>query len=607
MINMRLNLPFLFTTLLFVLSSAYMTLEAHTTSKTINDVIEKLKKDEKPITAYQIEKVLKINSTDPPIVFDTYNVTTSKYSGKIDVAALTATTFVIAYRGANVGVTQIGTIDPLTGTITYGAAASTSGTAASGSYASVDALSSTSFILTYRQGTDSQANIGTVSGTTINLGNPITVTSINTSYQEVVVLSATSCVFTYKDGSGSPYSSYVVAGTISGNNISLGTPTEILTTGLSKLFLEKLDATSFVIAGSYYNSGQNDASVHVGIVSGNSISLGTDYGFAGAADLSISTLDANTFVLFWENNSIIEAKVGTITGTAISYGAVQSVPMSRDQATFPKTGKITTSSVALIYLDATVEITSHPFFGTQTTILESKVKVITADISGTTLSFSDSTNTTIPYNLLREGAVKSIGDGFVTTHGNDNSANAFYGEPGVVLPVELITFTANAQENQTHLLKWQTASEENNAAFEIEKSADGQSWERIGTVEGNGTTIFASNYSFVDENPLNGMNYYRLKQIDFDGQFEYSEVELVKQSLLNDKAVVLYPNPVQDNLTIENGEGLATIYNVLGQPIRAFSIFNSQSSIDVSDLSKGHYLLKITKTNGTIVSQPFVK
>jgi hypothetical protein len=176
------------------------------------------------------------------------------------------------------------------------------------------------------------------------------------------------------------------------------------------------------------------------------------------------------------------------------------------------------------------------------------------------------------------------------------------------LPVELMAFTAKVQDNQTNLLEWQTASEENNDGFEIQKSIDGKSWKNIGTVEGNGTTVEISNYNFIDESPFDGMNYYRLKQLDFDGQFEYSNIvniQTVEQS--NNQTLKVYPNPVQDNLTIEEGRGIVTIYNMLGQPVLEITNSESQTTINVSDLPKGQYLLRILKTDGTIVTQQFMK
>ncbi len=80
--------------------------------------------------------------------------------------------------------------------------------------------------------------------------------------------------------------------------------------------------------------------------------------------------------------------------------------------------------------------------------------------------------------------------------------------------------------------------------------------------------------------------YYRLKQMDFDGQFEYSDVVNVTFGSKNDD-IGLSPNPVQNELTIQYGKRQATIYNLLAQPVRTLIIINEQEVINVSDLSKG--------------------
>ena len=93
------------------------------------------------------------------------------------------------------------------------------------------------------------------------------------------------------------------------------------------------------------------------------------------------------------------------------------------------------------------------------------------------------------------------------------------------LPVELTSFAGTLNGN-TVTLNWQTATETNNSGFAIERSSSspGAIWDKIGFVEGNGTSTETKNYSFADKNLLSGKYSYRLKQIDFDGSFEYSEI-----------------------------------------------------------------------------------
>lgn len=127
-------------------------------------------------------------------------------------------------------------------------------------------------------------------------------------------------------------------------------------------------------------------------------------------------------------------------------------------------------------------------------------------------------------------------------------------------------------------------------------------------VTGNGTTVEISNYNFVDKNPIFGVNYYRLKQVDFEGAFEYSKILNIEYRILNNEYRI-FPNPVQDELTVSNIEDVEniTIYNAFGQIVRQLTIDNKALTIDVSDLDKGVYILQLQKTNGTSITKQFVK
>jgi hypothetical protein len=187
------------------------------------------------------------------------------------------------------------------------------------------------------------------------------------------------------------------------------------------------------------------------------------------------------------------------------------------------------------------------------------------------------------------------------------AGSAYIFKTGVVLPVELSYFKG---ENTTagNLLTWQTASEENNEGFDIQRSADGKNWEILDFVAGNGMTLETQNYTFTDDAPLAGVNYYRLKQVDFDGQFEYSNIVNI-QTIESSKhqTINIYPNPVTDELTIENGQGTAIIYNAVGQSVQEVDIDASKVQLTVSELPQGIYTIHIRKTNGESITKQFVK
>ncbi|GAA5021578.1 hypothetical protein GCM10011506_02560 [Marivirga lumbricoides] len=117
------------------------------------------------------------------------------------------------------------------------------------------------------------------------------------------------------------------------------------------------------------------------------------------------------------------------------------------------------------------------------------------------------------------------------------------GDASNPLPVELVYFTAE-NRNTTVDLEWQTASEFNNDFFEVQRSFDGKSFEVIGLVEGNGTVNQLINYGFTDYSPLAGETYYRLRQVDYNGDYEFSPIAKVNREELSDLALV--PNPTSD-------------------------------------------------------------
>jgi len=143
----------------------------------------------------------------------------------------------------------------------------------------------------------------------------------------------------------------------------------------------------------------------------------------------------------------------------------------------------------------------------------------------------------------------------------------------VTVPVELASFTASVADREV-VLHWTTASETNNFGFDIERSEKENEFQKIGFVEGNGTTTIAQKYSFVDENLVPGTYSYRLKQIDFNGAFEYSGMLEVAINVPKEFALEQnYPNPFNPQTTIAYELPVATyvvlkIYNVLGEEVK---------------------------------------
>ncbi len=144
------------------------------------------------------------------------------------------------------------------------------------------------------------------------------------------------------------------------------------------------------------------------------------------------------------------------------------------------------------------------------------------------------------------------------------------------LPVELISFSVNIQDNSVQLL-WETATEINNYGFEIERgqgeTSENANWEKIGFVLGNGNSNSPKSYSFIDNQPLNTKAYYRLKQIDYDGTFEYfNSLEVAAGLPVKANLFQNYPNPFNPETTINFNLNSQTsvklvIYNVIGEMV----------------------------------------
>ncbi|MEN0049115.1 MAG: T9SS type A sorting domain-containing protein [Bacteroidota bacterium] len=174
------------------------------------------------------------------------------------------------------------------------------------------------------------------------------------------------------------------------------------------------------------------------------------------------------------------------------------------------------------------------------------------------------------------------------------------------LPVELIRFNGKANQEDIHL-SWTTASEINNSHFEVERSTNAKIWKAVGKVYGKGNSLEEVNYEFIDQTALKGSNYYRLRQVDFDGNHEFSEVLTVDFQTKSSKDITIYPTLVENELTIVNATGHATLYNFSGQVMSIFQISEELFTLNTNDLPSGRYTLSILSDNRSITSLSFVK
>ncbi len=233
-------------------------------------------------------------------------------------------------------------------------------------------------------------------------------------------------------------------------------------------------------------------------------------------------------------------------------------------------------------------IDTDPGFGNATPIT---VPGNTGDINNYSVNISLSGSLTIGTHFLY---IRSRQNPWAVTNVVPFSASG-------VVPVSWLFFKAQIMNNETQL-SWATALENNTGSFEIEHSIDGQNFSKVGVLPAAGYSSSLKNYRFLHTQPSPGFNYYRLKQIDRDGNFNYSAIATVlKKETLN--KTIIAPNPVGDMLhIIEPAQTIlymAQVYNTAGELLWSTG-FNSNSqvrSIPVSKLTAGVYYLRLQYKN----------
>ncbi|MFK7810357.1 MAG: FG-GAP-like repeat-containing protein [Saprospiraceae bacterium] len=192
--------------------------------------------------------------------------------------------------------------------------------------------------------------------------------------------------------------------------------------------------------------------------------------------------------------------------------------------------------------------------------------------------------------------------GSPTTDGNSMTYTGYtgsfspftVGDATTPLPVELTSFNATLEDRNNVMLTWSTAIELNNSHFEVHRSQDGLEWRKIDIVDGAGTTSDIQVYKHLDEDPSVGINYYRLKQIDFDEKFEFSNIVSINVKLEDEKQIKIYPNPSSRFISIAGlsaDDSTIEITNADGKVLNSYSGVITQ--IDITHLTPGVYFVKV--------------
>lgn len=184
-----------------------------------------------------------------------------------------------------------------------------------------------------------------------------------------------------------------------------------------------------------------------------------------------------------------------------------------------------------------------------------------------------------------------VGDGWASDY-----------KPQGPVPVNFLWFTATKFNEKQALLNWKTAQEINSAYFQIERSNDALIFKSIGSVQAAGNSSVAVEYSFTDLQPANGLNYYRLKQVDLDGRFIYTPTRVIRFNEPDAGLVKYFPNPTRGLVYIELSNAMAseskiinisTAAGVVVNQVKLGAVSNNIISINLDKYARGIYFIQI--------------
>lgn len=213
------------------------------------------------------------------------------------------------------------------------------------------------------------------------------------------------------------------------------------------------------------------------------------------------------------------------------------------------------------------------------------------------------------YLLQTTNTLSFVGTFTTSDVGNDLTACAF---PAAILPVSWKNFNASVEKENMVSLNWEVIESSETKGYYVQYSSNSTDWTDISFINAKNNLEATSSYAFTHINNANGRQYYRLKQVDSDGKFGYSEIVTV--NLFNDKkGVNVWPNPATTQVTIEGyntaGENFskAQVFDFSGRKITEMTMHAGQNSINVSKLPAGTYLIKVQTMDGSTYTQKLVK
>jgi hypothetical protein len=324
------------------------------------------------------------------------------------------------------------------------------------------------------------------------------------------------------------------------------------------------------------------------------------------------------------------ASLGTVTGTALALaGSGDQIFAFTGSSTIPNPNVITGMHMNVYAIDvgSTANTTASDWDGTLNGIninssqkpstLTTGTNALWIGTVGVGASEEDNarfgTTTNCPGSLSTVAGIKAVIFNQANWTTSDATPIGFTLPTNcpylVVLPLELIDFKATQQDNKVRL-NWTTASESNNAFFDIEHSFDGKIFSKIGQVKGAGTSNSLQYYTYLDEKPLSGIHHYRLKQVDYDGTSSYSK--MITVALSKRGKVAIFPSYTEGAVSIKSDDAFIEnieVTNTVGQVVLSQNTkFESKGlfEINLSAFPTDLYIVSV-KTNGNIMSEKVFK
>lgn len=304
----------------------------------------------------------------------------------------------------------------------------------------------------------------------------------------------------------------------------------------------------------------------------------------GVTDVSITNANISNVNFGINQPPIANAVSQTITSPGtnqIAQGTITQAVSGND----PGVGSLTNGN--------TVVVTALPTNGT---LYYNGVPVV----AGTSIP-SFSTSLLSITNLQGGTTSTQFNYTFIDAAGLQGSSETFTVQWTTALPAKLGAISLKQLDENRVLIDWKTDQEFNNKGFFIEHSTDGRNWISVGfeaSKAKQGTSTLTLKYNFIHTNPQNGYNYYRLKQVDFDGKYEYTTSQTIKVKFTQNE-VAIYPNPSSEKVYFQFSDlsqiGSIQLIDLSGKSLKSFNRY--VTDININNLPQGIYFIKVLFNN----------